>query len=159
MDYRQFEMKTKIGKIFLVASQCGLRGLFLSKQPVSVIKELNGSGVQEQILKKTVSQLEEYFSGQRQQFDIALDIEGTVFQRKVWDQLLRIPFGSTVSYKEIAKKIKNPKAMRAVGNANGKNPLCIIIPCHRVIANDGTIGGYSGGIHIKQMLLKHEGIG
>ena len=83
---------------------------------------------------------------------------GTAFQKKVWQELYKIPFGKTAAYKDIAKGIKNAKAVRAVGSANGKNPICVIIPCHRVIAADGSIGGYSGGSDIKKKLLKLEGV-
>jgi methylated-DNA-[protein]-cysteine S-methyltransferase len=102
--------------------------------------------------------LDEYFDGRRKRFDIPFSLSGTNFQKQVWKELSKIPFGKTVSYKDIARKIKNPKAVRAVGSANGKNPMCIIIPCHRVIAADGSIGGYSGGITNKQKLLRFEGI-
>lgn len=103
-------------------------------------------------------QLEEYFAGKRKQFDIPLAPEGTPFQQKVWKQLQRIPFGKTASYKDIAVKIKNPGAVRAVGSANGANPLPIVIPCHRIINANGAIGGYSAGLSIKRQLLKIEGI-
>lgn len=101
-------------------------------------------------------QLHEYFKGKRFSFDIPLSVYGTPFQNKVWAQLLKIPYGKTVSYKHIAQKIKNPQAVRAVGRANGLNPVPIIIPCHRVVNNDGGLGGYSGGIETKQRLLDLE---
>jgi methylated-DNA-[protein]-cysteine S-methyltransferase len=101
-------------------------------------------------------QLQEYFKGKRQQFELPLQVYGTPFQVKVWNQLAKIPYGKTVSYKQIAQKIKQPAATRAVGNANGRNPVPIVIPCHRVIATDGKLGGYSAGLEIKQRLLDLE---
>lgn len=102
------------------------------------------------------SQLAEYFSGQRQQFELALNTEGTAFQKQVWDELLKIPYGQTITYGELAKRIGNPRASRAVGLANGKNPISIIIPCHRVIGADGSLTGFGGGIKVKQYLLELE---
>ena len=107
-------------------------------------------------LKECVQQLNEYFAGDRKEFSIKLQLEGTNFQKKVWNQLMKIPYGKTVSYKDIAAAIKNEKAVRAVGSANGRNNIAIIIPCHRVIAHDGTLGGYGGGLWKKEWLLDHE---
>ena len=101
-------------------------------------------------------QMREYLSGTRTQFDLPLLIEGTPFQKKCWKALTKIPYGKTISYKEQAKSFGNEKAVRAVGSANGKNRFPIIIPCHRVIASDGTLGGYSGGLNVKIKLLKIE---
>ena len=107
-------------------------------------------------LKVCCKQLYEYFVGDRKEFSVNLQFEGTEFQKKVWNQLLKIPFGTTVSYKDIAEAIKNGKAVRAVGSANGRNNIAILIPCHRVIAHDGTLGGYGGGLWKKEWLLDHE---
>lgn len=107
-------------------------------------------------LKECCKQLYEYFVGDRQVFDLSLLLEGTGFQKSVWNQLMKIPYGKTVSYKDIALAIKNGKAVRAVGSANGRNNISIIIPCHRVIAHDGTLGGYGGGLWRKEWLLDHE---
>tara|TARA_Y100001970_G_scaffold231032_1_gene287079 strand:- start:31 stop:543 length:513 start_codon:yes stop_codon:yes gene_type:complete len=110
-----------------------------------------------EILDKTTSQLSEYFSGKRTEFNIPLNfIYGTKFQVDVWKKLRSIKFGETASYLDIARLINNPFSYRAVGNANNKNPISIIIPCHRVLANDGKIGGYGGGINSKQFLLDIE---
>ena len=103
-------------------------------------------------------QLEEYFDGYRQNFDLPLDPGGTDFQRRVWRTLLDIPYGKAISYKELAQRVDRPKGFQAVGQANGKNPLPILIPCHRVIAADGSLGGYSGGLDRKRFLLDLEGI-
>jgi methylated-DNA-[protein]-cysteine S-methyltransferase len=152
----QFKMASPIGTLYLVASSKGLQGIYWDKQPVQLAKALDRSSPGEKILDDTHRQLTEYFEGRRQCFDVPLDAEGTAFQKRVWQELSRIPFGRTVSYRDVAQRIKNPKAVRAVGSANGKNPICIIVPCHRVIAADGSIGGYAGGIRIKQKLLKLE---
>ena len=156
MSLVQYKMTSPIGSLYLVASQKGLKGIYWNKQSVRLVKSLDRSALSEKILDDTRVQLTEYFAGTRKQFDIPCDLQGTDFQRKVWNELTRIPFGKTLSYRDVAKRIKNPKAVRAVGSANGKNPVCIIIPCHRVIAADGSIGGYAGGIRIKQQLLQLE---
>ena len=101
-------------------------------------------------------QLNEYFKGKRKIFDLPLSPDGTAFQRKVWNELLNIPFGSTISYLELAKRLGDPKVIRAAGSANGKNPVAIIIPCHRVIGADGSLTGYAGGLENKRKLLDLE---
>lgn len=107
-------------------------------------------------LLECVTQLKAYFKNERNTFDLKLNPEGTTFQKKVWKQLETIPYGKTISYLELSKQIGDVKAIRAVANANGKNPLWIIIPCHRVIGSDGSLTGYAGGLHRKQWLLNHE---
>lgn len=109
-------------------------------------------------LVETERQLREYFAGTRKQFNLELDFAGTEFQKRVWQALLTIPFGETRSYSDIAHQIGNPKAVRAVGAANGKNPISIIAPCHRVIGSNGTLTGFAGGLTAKQTLLQLEGI-
>ncbi|GMO62631.1 MAG: methylated-DNA--[protein]-cysteine S-methyltransferase [Rickettsiales bacterium] len=118
--------------------------------------EVNNSNLP--ILKQCVKELDEYFAGKRKVFDVCVRFEGTDFQKQVWNELRKIEYGSVCSYKDIANKIGNSKGYRAVGNANGKNPIPIIVPCHRVITSDGKLGGYSGGIEIKRKLLKNEKI-
>ena len=108
------------------------------------------------ILLQLEQELSEYFCKKRQTFSVPLSPEGTEFQKGVWDTLLKIPYGSTVSYAEEAKMLGSPKAVRAVANANGKNPIAILIPCHRVISSDGSIGGYTGGVWRKEFLLLLE---
>lgn len=100
--------------------------------------------------------MNEYFEGSRKHFSLKLQPEGTEFQKKVWKQLEHISFGKTISYLELAKKLGDVKAIRAVANANGKNPLWIVIPCHRVVGSDGSLTGYAGGLHCKKWLLEHE---
>ena len=107
-------------------------------------------------LQNTVQQLSEYFEGNRINFKLKLNPEGTFFQKKVWQQIKDIPFGKTASYQEIANQLGDPKAIRAAASANGKNPIAIIIPCHRVIDSDGSLIGYAGGLHRKKWLLEHE---
>jgi len=103
-----------------------------------------------------VIQLKEYFNETRKNFDLKLNVEGTVFQKKVWKTLETIPFGKTISYLQLSKQLGNVKAIRAAASANGKNPLWIIVPCHRVIGSDGSLTGYAGGLYRKQWLLNHE---
>jgi len=109
-----------------------------------------------QELEDCVDQLKEYFQGERQQFNFQINPKGTEFQKRVWQKLLSIPFGKTASYLELSKQLGDVKAIRAVANANGKNPLWIVVPCHRVIGSDGSLTGYAGGLQRKQWLLEHE---
>jgi len=109
-------------------------------------------------LEDCVCQLNEYFSGERKIFDLKLNPEGTEFQQKVWVGLQTIPHGKTMSYLELSHQLGNANAIRAVANANGKNPLWIVIPCHRVIGSNGSLTGYAGGLHRKQWLLEHESL-
>ena len=103
------------------------------------------------------TQLAEYFAGQRREFELSLDPQGTEFQRRVWTELQRIPYGTTISYGELARRLGDPKAVRAVGRANGLNPIWIVIPCHRVVGADGSLTGYGAGIEVKRRLLELEG--
>lgn len=115
-----------------------------------------GSVQDERSFEDAVAQLREYFDGRRRRFDLALAPEGTPFQREVWEALQRIPYGATASYRQLAETIGRPAAVRAVGAANGRNPLPIVIPCHRVIGSDGTLTGYRGGVRFKESLLGIE---
>jgi methylated-DNA-[protein]-cysteine S-methyltransferase len=108
------------------------------------------------LLNKCCKQLQEYFAGTRMEFDLPLQQQGTLFQQKVWDELLRIAYGKTISYLELSKRIGDVKATRAVGTTNGKNQIAIIVPCHRVIGSNGTLTGYGGGLWRKKWLLDHE---
>jgi len=107
-------------------------------------------------VKECVEQIDEYFKGKRKKFTIEIQLQGTDFQKKVWKQLMKIPYGETVSYKDIAVSIGNKKAVRAVGGANNKNKIAIIVPCHRVIGSDGDLVGFGGGLWRKEWLLRHE---
>ena len=108
------------------------------------------------VLQEAVTQLQDYFAGQRSYFDFKMNPKGTEFQQKVWRGLCEIPFGKTISYLELAKQLGDVKAIRAAASANGKNPLWIVVPCHRVIGTDGTLTGYAGGLWRKKWLLEHE---
>jgi methylated-DNA-[protein]-cysteine S-methyltransferase len=108
------------------------------------------------IMRNCLGQIDEYFKGKRKAFNIALLLKGTEFQKSVWQQLVKVPFGNVSSYREIAVALGKPSACRAVGNANGKNPISIIIPCHRIIGSNGNLTGYGGGLWRKEWLLSHE---
>ena len=108
-------------------------------------------------IERAVEQLSEYMNGERETFDLPLAPTGTDFQKKVWNELMNIPFGTTISYLELAKRLGDEKVIRAAASANGKNPIPIVIPCHRVIGSDGSLTGYAGGLDKKRWLLKHEG--
>ena len=110
------------------------------------------------LLNEACRQLQEYFALERQEFQLPLSMSGTLFQKSAWEAMLTIPYGQTISYAEEARRAGHPAALRAIGNANGRNPLAIIVPCHRVIASNGTIGGYSSGLDRKRFLLRLEGI-
>lgn len=140
-----------LGTLYLTASDKGLCELTRERGAAPLLKKPEGK-----ILSQACQQLEDYFSGKLTRFTVPLDLQGTPFQLKVWHALQQIPYGETRSYADIARQIGNPKAVRAVGGANGKNPVCIIVPCHRVIAADGSIGGYSGGLAMKRKLLRIE---
>lgn len=156
MESQQLKMETPVGPVYLVASGRGLEGVHWQKQKVKMVDDLEAGGEAGKILRQAMAQLDEYFRGERQEFTLPLSPSGTEFQKKVWQALSQIPYGKTFSYSEVALKIANAKAVRAVGSANGKNPLSIIVPCHRVIAADGTLGGYAGGLDKKGKLLQLE---
>jgi methylated-DNA-[protein]-cysteine S-methyltransferase len=118
--------------------------------------DIPASTVIPDLLEDVVYQLQEYFEGKRESFSLNLAPSGTAFQKKVWDALQEIPFGKTVSYLQLSKTLGDVKAIRAVAAANGKNPLWIVVPCHRVIGSDGSLTGYAGGLHRKKWLLNHE---
>ena len=149
-------MSSPVGKLTLVASKNGLVAIDVRNNAKQVVTAKDASA--QAILLKTKKQLEQYFAGKRTSFDVALDLVGTEFQVKAWRALCRIPFGKTITYGQQASNIKKPKAFRAVGSANGKNPIPIIVPCHRVVASDGSLGGYSLGLKMKKQLLALEGV-
>ncbi len=139
------------GTLHLVADGDELVALSLPDRPAP-----DGPPGKSAVLARTARQLDEYFAGKRREFDLPLAPEGTAFQQRVWRELLKIPYGETWSYGELARAIGRPAAARAVGAANGKNPIAIIVPCHRVIGADGSLTGYGGGMPTKQWLLAHE---
>ena len=151
------EMASPVGQLKLVATETSLVAvLWENENPNRVRLAELIENVQHPILLETQKQLNEYFAGQRQVFDLPLDFEGTEFQQKVWQALLTSPFGETRSYKQIAEQIGNVKAVRAVGAANGKNPISIITPCHRVVGANGKLVGFAGGLENKDVLLQLE---
>lgn len=142
-------IETPLGLLVLEGDELGIQKVTFSDTPKEEfpIPEALAQGVVE---------LKEYFQGTRTLFDVLLQPEGTDFQKRVWQQLSEIPFGKTKTYQAVANKLGNPKVIRAAASANGKNPIAIIIPCHRVIGSDGSLTGYAGGIHRKKWLLDHE---
>lgn len=150
-------MRSPVGQLTLVASDEGLAAILWEKeQPNRVRLNLVAEDNKHPVLLKAEQQLKEYFAGQRRSFDLKFDFVGTPFQKKVWNALLKIPFGETRSYAQIAQQVGSPKAVRAVGAANGRNPISIMAPCHRVIGANGTLTGFAGGLEAKQYLLEME---
>ena len=146
-------------EIVYIKTPLGIAKIIGDENGVTEISVLDDGIVTEQIpsiLQETVAQLNEYFEGKRTSFDFKLNPKGTDFQQKVWKSLLQIPFGKTRTYLEQSKILGDVKAIRAVASANGKNPLWIVVPCHRVIGSDGSLTGYAGGLWRKKWLLEHE---
>jgi len=151
------EMESPVGKLKLVASEKALVAvLWEQERPDRVRLDTPKLDQHHPILLKAERQLREYFAGERTQFELPLEPRGNEFQKKVWRALREIPFGKTRSYLDLAKAIGSPKASRAVGAANGKNPLSIVIPCHRVVGTDGALTGFAGGLETKAILLALE---
>jgi methylated-DNA-[protein]-cysteine S-methyltransferase len=151
-------MDSPVGKLTLVASSEGLAAiLWENDRPGRVRLTLDAQDDTHPVLLEAERQLGEYFGGRRKTFALKLDLAGTAFQRKVWNALLTIPFGETRSYAQIARQIGSPAAVRAVGAANGKNPVSIVAPCHRVIGSTGKLTGFAGGLDVKAHLLSLEG--
>jgi methylated-DNA-[protein]-cysteine S-methyltransferase len=158
MTYFYKLMKSPVGELKLVASDKGLAAILWEKDnPRRVRMGPASEDRNNPVLLETERQLNDYFAGKRKSFSVKLDFKGTDFQKKVWAALLTIPFGETRSYGQIAEQIRNPKAVRAVGAANGKNPISIIAPCHRVIGSTGKLTGFAGGLETKARLLALEG--
>jgi len=151
-------MDSPVGKLTLVASSEGLAAiLWENDRPGRVRLTIDAQDDTHPVLLEAERQLGEYFGGRRKTFALKLDLAGTAFQRKVWNTLLTIPFGETRSYAQIARQIGSPAAVRAVGAANGKNPVSIVAPCHRVIGSTGKLTGFAGGLDVKARLLSLEG--
>ncbi len=149
-------VESPVGRLVLRASERGLASCCFGGSEGGEGGD-GGQPAARTIAMESAAQLTAYFAGARKTFDVPLDMRGTDFQRSVWDSLIAIPFGQMVSYGEVAKRIGNPKAVRAVGGANNRNPLPIFVPCHRVVNSAGGLHGYGGGLPMKQWLLKHEG--
>jgi methylated-DNA-[protein]-cysteine S-methyltransferase len=141
--------KSKTGYIKILSTKSNILS-------VNFVKTKKGKNSDIRILKQCIKQLDEYFRGRRRKFSVDIILNGTHFQKRVWRQLQKIPYGHTVSYKDIARAIRNKDAVRAVGSANNKNKIAIIIPCHRVIGSDGKLVGYRGGLWRKKWLIEHE---
>jgi len=156
-----------VGELILTASETALTGVYFPTSrhvpPRHEVERgsggevLSGDGPDNSVLARTREQLSEYFAGTRTSFDLPLDPRGTPFELSVWQELRAIPFGATRSYSDIARRLGDPRSTRAVGAANGKNPIPIIVPCHRVIGAHGELTGFGGGIDRKRWLLEHEG--
>jgi methylated-DNA-[protein]-cysteine S-methyltransferase len=152
----KYYYQSPVGVLELTADEQSLTGLQLTESTHITGWRSKPSAATEKIIQQTVRQLDEYFAGKRKTFEIPLAPVGTAFQEKVWEELQRIPYGKTISYAQLAQAVDNPKACRAVGSANGKNPVAIIIPCHRVINANGGLGGYACGLDMKKWLLDLE---
>ncbi|EPF2928195.1 methylated-DNA--[protein]-cysteine S-methyltransferase [Vibrio navarrensis] len=144
-----------LGEMTLQANDEGILGIWFTTQTTRP-DDLGQEDANHPVLGLALTQLNEYFLGKRTQFDLPIAAKGTAFQMQVWQALTTIPYGETWSYQELANAVGNPKAVRAVGLANGKNPVSIVVPCHRVIGKNGKLTGYAGGIERKQWLLKRE---
>jgi methylated-DNA-[protein]-cysteine S-methyltransferase len=143
----------------LIQTPLGVAKIVGDEAGISIISILSEGTITTKIpknLKECVAQLQQYFDGQRNHFDFKMNPSGTDFQQRVWQELVNIPFGKTMSYLDLSKKMDDVKAIRAVASANGKNPLWIVVPCHRVIGTDGSLTGYAGGLWRKKWLLEHE---
>ena len=154
-------VETPLGKVWVLESEGAIVGLMYGDEEALRTFEIKHSlqeslNKQTPLLKKAKQQLDEYFEGKRMEFDLVLRPAGTKFQQQAWDALQKIPFGKTRSYGEQAEQIGNKKACRAIGQANNRNPISIIVPCHRVVASNGALTGYAFGIDRKQWLLDHE---
>ena len=152
------QLDSPIGRLRLVATDEGLSRLLFPEQ-ADEDPDSDGDPTETDnhpVLDEAATQLAEYFAGRRQEFDIPLDLTGTEFQRAAWSALANVPFGETRSYRQQAEAIGRPKAVRAIGAANGRNPVPIVLPCHRIVGSDGSLTGYGGGLPIKEFLLNHE---
>ncbi|MBN2732631.1 MAG: methylated-DNA--[protein]-cysteine S-methyltransferase [Balneolaceae bacterium] len=148
-------INSPIGVLKLEATDQALTAIKFSDDGQNAVNQPEPASA---ILEKARNQLKEFFDGHRQEFDIPLAPEGTDFEQQVWDQLKNIPFGKSITYTQLAQKLGDPNKVRAVGRANGQNPLPIIIPCHRVIGANNKLTGYAGGVERKRWLLQHEGV-
>jgi methylated-DNA-[protein]-cysteine S-methyltransferase len=151
LEWRRFTAPGDVDCL-IVASDAGIRAIEFHGQPEAASPE----GRSNPLLRQAVDQLRAYFAGELRDFDLALDMQGTPFQKRVWQELRNIPYGQTCSYSFVATAIGSPKAVRAVGAANGRNPIPIVVPCHRVIGAGGSLVGYGGGLPLKRFLLDLE---
>lgn len=147
---------TPVGDLELEATDRGLAACRFVRADAAEVEHTSPSGPAAEYLARAAAELRAYFEGSSRAFGVPLDLHGTVFQRRVWDELLRIPYGRTISYAELARRVGVENGARAVGLANGRNPVAIIVPCHRVIAGNGSLHGYGGGLERKRALLALE---
>jgi methylated-DNA-[protein]-cysteine S-methyltransferase len=155
-SYTKIKTET-LGELLLVANDAKLTGIYYADCKHAPRPKAEWKlDAKHPVLKQAHLELLEFLEGKRTSFSVPLHFDGTKFQQKVWTQLAKIPFGKTISYSELARRVGVPRAMRAAGSANGRNPLSIVIPCHRVISKDGTLGGYAGRLNRKQRLLDIE---
>lgn len=150
MEIHQAHIKTPLGITLIEGDALGISKIWVLNEDVPLTENIP------QELQDAATQMQEYFEGRRNNFSFKLNPQGTDFQKKVWNALLEIPFGKTMSYHELSVRLGDVKAIRAVAGANGKNPLWIVVPCHRVIGADGSLTGYAGGLWRKKWLLEHE---
>ncbi len=143
-------INSPLGYVILEGDENGISKISVTSEALVLSEDIP------RVFMEAVSQLNDYFDGKRKDFDFKMNPQGTDFQKKVWNELLKIPFGKTASYQEITNRLGDPKAIRAVANANSKNPLWIVVPCHRIIGSDGSLTGYAGGLWRKKWLLEHE---
>jgi methylated-DNA-[protein]-cysteine S-methyltransferase len=157
LAYDLLDTDSPAGTLLLAATEKGLAFLSFRPQEILESKKLHctrDTGA----LRPYIAEMREFLAGKRRAFECPLDLRGTDFQLRCWNQLLKIPYGEVITYAQLAQRVGSPNGFRAVGHANGQNPIAIIVPCHRVIASDGTLGGYGGGLPMKQWLLDREGV-
>jgi methylated-DNA-[protein]-cysteine S-methyltransferase len=156
--YYSAKYDSPVGLLTLISTETALAAILWANDHPDRVKLPGSRPVESEhdILKMTIQQLSEYFGRERKAFDLPLVLHGTDFQQQVWKALLQIPFGQIMSYGQLAKHLGNPDASRAVGAANGKNPISIVVPCHRVVASNGNLTGFAGGVEVKRQLLLHE---
>jgi len=155
------QFRTPIGALFIAVNDRGalLRLLFAGRRSRDELTAGLDPPIEWSARRcaHVVRQMEEYFRRERRDFDLKIELQGTPFQKRVWNELQRIPFGETISYRQLAERLGRPTATRAVGRANATNPISLVVPCHRVIGADGSLTGFGGGIDVKRSLLQHEG--
>lgn len=151
--------QSPVGNLHLIAGDEALLTLAFERNMPAILKRLGVTELNEQensIIRQAKAELGEYFEGRRTNFEVPVELQGTEFQKRVWESLRRIPYGERISYRDQARSLAHETAVRAVGSANGRNPVAIIVPCHRVVRSDSTLGGYAGGLDIKEQLLMLE---
>ena len=158
MTHVRTTIDSPVGELTLIASDAGLRAVLWQDDRVTRVSLPTDivDDAEHPVLRAAAAQLGEYFAGTRTEFDLPLAPEGTPFQQKTWEALRAIPYGETISYGEQARRLGSPSAVRAVGAANGRNPISIIVPCHRVIGSNGSLTGFAAGLEAKAWLLRHE---